>query len=289
MAPIDIIQAEVQIASAAQALTTAEANWRTAELNLKRLIVGGTDDDLWRARLQPVDQPTVTEQPIDVDAAVARALQERIDLLQDRKTLQTNDISMRLLRNQTLPQLDVQATYGLTAFGGTEFVRSGSGIDSVVSRTIPGGYNQALTQLIGFDYPSWSIAAVASYPLGTTAAKARHASAQIQYEQTQAQIRSRELQVATEVTNAALGVESALKRLAAARLTRDLAEKQLEAEASKFEVGMSTNYQIVQFQRDLANARNSELRAILDYQRALVEFERVQSVGGTATGISSIR
>jgi outer membrane protein TolC len=68
-----------------------------------------------------------------------------------------------------------------------------------------------------------------------------------------------------------------------------VAEKQLEAEASKFEVGMSTNYQIVQFQRDLANARNSELRAILDYQRALVEFERVQSVGGTATGISSIR
>lgn len=289
MAPIDIIQAEVQVASAAQALTIAEATWRTAELNLKRLIVTGTSDELWRSRLQPVDQPTVTPQPINVEAAVTRALAERIDLQQDRKTLQTNDISMKLLKNQTLPQLDLQASYGLTAFGGTEFVRSGGGVDSVVVKTIPGGYNQALTQIVGLDYPSWSIAAVASYPLGTTAAKARHASAQIQYEQTQAQVRSRELQVAVEVTNAALSVESALKRLDAARLTRELAEKQLEAEASKFEVGMSTNYQIVQFQRDLANTRNSELRAILDYQRALVEFERVQSVGGTATGISSIR
>ena len=280
LAPIDVIQAEVQAASAAQALTTAEATWRTADLNLKRLIVAGTEDELWRARLQPVDQPTVTPQPINAEAAVTRALRERIDLQQDRKTLQTNDISMTLLDNQTKPQLDVQATYGLNATGGPQIT---NGI------TVPGGYNQTLQQIFQFDYPTWAVQAVMSYQLGTTAAKARLASARIQYEQTQAQVRSRELQVATEVTNAALSVESALKRMEAARLTRELAERQLEAEASKFEVGMSTNYQIVQFQRDLANARNSELRAILDYQRALVEFERVQSVGGTSTGIASIR
>ncbi len=280
LAPIDVIQAEVQAATAAQSLTTAEATWRTAELNLKRLIVGSTQDDLWRSRLQPVDQPVVAPQPINAEAAVTRALQERIDLQQDRKTLQTNDISMALLDNQTKPQVDLQASYGLNATGGPQ-------VDNGI--TIPGGYNQTLRQIAGFDYPTWALQAVVSYPIGTTAAKARYASARIQYEQTQAQIRSRELQVATEVTNAALSVESALKRMEAARLTRDLAEKQLEAEASKFEVGMSTNYQIVQFQRDLANARNSELRAILDYQRALIEFERVQSVGGTATGISSIR
>ena len=284
LAPIDVIQAEVQAASAAQALTTAEATWRTADLNLKRLIVASTADELWKSRLQPVDQPTVTPQPINVEGAVARALQERLDLQQDRKTLQTNDISMKVLDNATKPQLDMNVSYGVSAVGGPEFVTSGG-----VTTTLPGDYNQALRQILGFSYPAWSIQAVASYPLGTTAAKARYASAKIQYEQTQAQVRSRELQVAVEVTNAALSVESALKRMEAARLTRELAERQLEAEASKFEVGMSTNYQIVQFQRDLANARNSELRAILDYQRALVEFERVQSVGGTSTGISSIR
>lgn len=284
LAPIDVIQAEVQAASAAQALTTAEATWRTAELNLKRLIVASTQDELWRSRLQPVDQPMVAPQAINVEGAVARALQERLDLQQDRKTLQTNDISMKLLDNATKPQLDLNASYGVSAVGGPEFVTDGG-----VRTTLPGDYNQALRQIFGFDYPAWSIQAQASYPIGTTAAKARYASAKIQYEQTQAQVRARELQVATEVTNAALSVESALKRMEAARLTRELAERQLEAEASKFEVGMSTNYQIVQFQRDLANARNSELRAILDYQRALIEFERVQSVGGTTSGITSIR
>jgi len=284
LAPIDIVQAEVQAATAAQALTVAEATWRTADLNLKRLIVAGTEDELWRSRLHPVDQPTVTPQPVDVDGAVTRALAERIDLQQDRKTLQSNDVSLRLLDNQTKPQVDLQASYGLTAVGGPQF-QTINGVDT----TIPGDYGQALRQIFGFDYPTWAVQAVASYAIGTSAAKARLASARIQYEQTLAQVRARELQVATEVTNAGLDVESALKRLDAARLTRALAEKQLEAEASKFEVGMSTNYQIVQFQRDLANARNSELRAILDYQRALVEFERVQSVGGTTSGITTIR
>lgn len=284
LAPIDIVQAEVQAATAAQQLTIAESTWRTADLNLKRLIVAGTEDELWRSRLQPVDQPTVTAQPIDTDAAVSRALRDRIDLQQDRKTLQGNDISMRLLDNQTKPQVDLQASYGMSAVGGPQFTT----VDGQTV-TVPGGYGQALGQIAGFDYPSWALQAVASYTIGTSAAKARLASARIQYEQTQAQVRARELQVATEVTNAALDVESALKRLDAARLTRELAEKQLEAEASKFEVGMSTNYQIVQFQRDLANARNTELRAVLDYQRALVEFERVQSVGGTNSGITVIR
>ena len=284
LAPIDIVQAEVQSATAAQSLTIAEATWRTADLNLKRLIVASTEDELWRSRLQPVDQPTVTAQPIDTEGAVARALRDRIDLQQDRKTLQANDISMRLLDNQTKPLLDLQATYGMTAVGGPQF----SEIDGVPVTTA-GGYGEALGQIFRFNYPTWAVQAVASYTIGTSAAKARVASAKIQYEQTQAQIRARELQVATEVTNAALDVESALKRLDAARLTRELAEKQLEAEASKFEVGMSTNYQIVQFQRDLANARNSELRAVLDYQRALVEFERVQTVGGTTSGITQIR
>ena len=62
----------------------------------------------------------------------------------------------------------------------------------------------------------------------------------------------------------------------AAQAARELAQKKLEAEQSKFEVGMSTNYFVVQAQRDLADAQNSELRAILNYRKALVELERLQ-------------
>ncbi len=85
-----------------------------------------------------------------------------------------------------------------------------------------------------------------------------------------------ELQVATDLTNAALTILSAEKRLDSARAARELAAKRMEAEQSKFDLGMSTNYFVVQAQRDLADAQNNELRAQLDYRKALVAYERLQ-------------
>ena len=97
-------------------------------------------------------------------------------------------------------------------------------------------------------------------------------------------MRALELQVATEVTNAALQVESSLTRYDAATVARQLAETRLQAEQSRFEVGLSTNFFVVQAQRDLATAQNSELRALLDYRRALVDFERVQEAPAARGG-----
>ncbi len=90
--------------------------------------------------------------------------------------------------------------------------------------------------------------------------------------------------MATEVTNTALQVESNLKRVEAASAARELAQRRLEAEQSKFEVGMSTNYFVVQAQRDLRDSQNVELRTLLDYRKSLVDFERVQE-----TSLSRVR
>jgi outer membrane protein TolC len=98
----------------------------------------------------------------------------------------------------------------------------------------------------------------------------------VQLNQVQAQVKQIELQVATDVTNAVVTTQSNAEGVQAAQAARELAEKKLEAEQSKFEVGMSTNYFVVQAQRDLSDARNTELRAILNYRKALVELERLQ-------------
>jgi outer membrane protein TolC len=91
------------------------------------------------------------------------------------------------------------------------------------------------------------------------------------------------------VTNAALSVESGLKRYEAAQVARELAETRLQAEQSRFEVGLSTNFFVVQAQRDLASAQNSELRALLDYRKAQVDFERSQETpANRGTGITAI-
>jgi outer membrane protein TolC len=193
-----------------------------------------------------------------------------------RKNLASNDINIRYLRNQMMPALNATATLGTRGLGGDQFIREGG----VIVGTIPGGWPDAFAMMRQFEYPNWTIGATFSYPLGKSAQEAAYARAKLQYQQAQAQIRALELTVATEVTNAALLVESTLRRMDAANAARQLSEKRLENEQSKFEVGMSTNFFVVQAQRDLLDSQISELRASLDYQKALVAFERVQMTGG---------
>ena len=115
-----------------------------------------------------------------------------------------------------------------------------------------------------------------TYPLGVSSQEASVARARVQLNQVQAQVKQIELQVATDVTNAAINVQSGVERVQAAQAARELAQKTLEAEQSKFEVGMSTNYNVILTQRDLATAQSNELQAILNYRKSLVELERLQ-------------
>lgn len=287
LAPIDVVQAEAEAATRRQAVAQAEAVWRTAELALKRLIVSGTDDALWAASLNPVDRPSPTTASIDIEAAVGRALGERTDLARARKQLESSTTTLGLLANQKLPAVDLLASYGLQGIGGTRFVREG-GLGGNVTEEIPGGYADALRLIRNRDYPNWNVQLSISYPLGTSSADAQHARARVQLAQARTQIRQVELQVATEVTNVALQVMSNQKRVEAAMAARELAQRRLEAEESKFEVGMSTNFFVVQAQRDLADAEVTELRALLDYAKSLVDFERAQQTSLSSGGITVV-
>jgi len=292
MAPLDVVQAQAEEAIRRQAVTQTAAARRTAELVLKRLIVSGTDDPFWTATLNPVDRPTYSTEPLDVAAAVRGALQNRTDLQRSQRQLASNDVSLRSLTDQQLPALDLTAGYGLAGVGGPQFIRQGgSGLGSTIINTIPSGFTDALGILTDRTAPTWSLAVNVSYPIGTSPAQANLARARLQQRQTIAQGRQLELQIATEVTNAALQVESNRERLQAAVAARELAERRLEAEQSRFDVGLSTNFFVVQAQRDLRDAQNAELRALLDYRRAQVDFDRVQEVptggGGGITAINA--
>jgi outer membrane protein TolC len=288
MAPIDIVQAQSQAATQRQNLATAEGTRRTTELALKRLIVNGTQDPNWTVSIDPTDRPDFDAAPIDIPAAVRHAIESRTDLAQARKNLQVNDVTLKFLRNQTLPQVDAVVRYGLVGQGGTQILRSGTGVNQVEIGTVPGGYRDALNTLLDRNYPSWTVGLNISYGLGTTGAEATVARSRVQLNQVQAQVRQIELQIATDVTNAATQVESNVERVQAAQAARDFAQQQLSAEQSKFEVGMSTNYFVVQAQRDLATAQNNELSAILAYRRSLVELERLQQTSLQTSNITII-
>jgi outer membrane protein TolC len=71
-------------------------------------------------------------------------------------------------------------------------------------------------------------------------------------------------------------VQTNQKRVDSARAARELAERRLEAEEKKFAAGIQISFFVFQAQRDLATARTSEIRAIADYNKSLVDFEAVQ-------------
>jgi outer membrane protein len=280
MAPMDVVQAEAEEATRQQTLTTSLATMRTAELALKRLIVSGTTDPLWAQHIDPVDRPDFESASIDVEAAVRAALDQRTDLQVAKNALNINGVLLKSQRDQALPDVDAVLTYGASGLGGTQWAFTGTGLDRQRSGVdVLGGYNDALRTLFNRDYPNWQLAVNVSYPIGGNTAVAQAARTRLLIQQSQAQIRASELTVATEVTNAALQVTNNSEGLAAARAARDLSQRRLDAEMSRFEVGMSTNYQVVQAQRDLRDAQNSELRALLNYRKALVEFDRVQQAG----------
>src|SRR5262249_47479199 len=141
---------------------------------------------------------------------------------------------------------------------------------------VPGGYGNALSTLFNANYPRWTVQLNFSYPLGTSSQEASVARARVQMSQVEAQVKQIELQVANDVTNAVIQVQNAAESVQAGQAARELAQRRLEAEQSKFEVGMSTNYFVVQAQRDLLDSQTSELRAINNYRKALVELDRAQ-------------
>ena len=288
--PIDVVTARSQEAAAFLTVVQAIGTRDTAEVALKQQIVAGTQDPNWNARIIPSDRPDFAPVQVNVQDAVRRALAERTDLAQAKMALQQNDISYKFVRNQLLPQADLVATYGLAGLGGTQLERgSVNEINSPIVGTIPGGFGDALSSLAGNDYPTWSVQVRFSAPIGhTTVATTTMAAAKIEMEQAAMQVRQIELQVATDVTNAAISIRNDIQAVQSAQVAQDLAQQSYDAERAKLEVGLSTNYAVIQQLNLLNTAKSNYLQGVLNYRNALVELDRLQQTTLTATNIQLI-
>jgi outer membrane protein TolC len=237
--------------------------------------------DFWTLRLEPADPPPFQPVAVDVDIAVRNALDRRTDLQQTRKNLEATNINIEYFRNETLPDVTASFDYGLTGLGGTQFVRGEGFPGPVIGRT-QRSFGSVLGDLFGNQFPNWTASLSVSYPVGATQQEANLARARLQYTQSTTQLKNQQLQVVSEVREAARQVQTNQKRVETTRASRQLAERRLEAEQRKFTAGTSTSFFVFQAQRDLAQARNNELRAILDHNRSVVDLETVQEAPLTA-------
>jgi outer membrane protein len=274
MAPIDITEAQAEVASNEEAVITAESRIRTAEDRLRALVLNPAQPDFWTTRLQPSEQPILTPIAIDLDAAMANALARRTDLLQARKQIETTDINLQYARNQKLPAVDLTAAYNTVGVGGTQYELQG--FPPTKANPTQRSFTDALRDVFGNQYKTWSLQVSVSYPMGTSEAEAAFAATRLRKQAQAASMKDLETQVATQVRDAGRQVTTDLKRVEATRKAREFAERRLEAEQKRMTVGLSTTFQLFQAQRDLARQRVNELNALIDYNRSLVDFEAVQ-------------
>jgi HAE1 family hydrophobic/amphiphilic exporter-1 len=298
--PIDIVEAESEVAAREEAVIVAQAQIATAEDTLRALVFDPAMPDFWTMRIEPTELPPFQPLTVDTDAAVRNALDRRTDLQQTKTSMEATEINIRFFRNQTLPDVQANLNYGLRALGGTRLPSSGTGIPGLPvdpdapTTPVEKSYASVLRDLFGLNSPSWTASLNISYPIGTSQADANLARTRLQYSQAQTQLKNQQLQVATQVRQQARNVQTNQQRVQSTRASRQLMERKLEAEQRKFQAGTSTSFLVFQAQRDLSQARNNELRAILDYNQSVVDFETVQEVpiggggGVTATTVSTL-
>ena len=269
MAPIDIVAAQAEVASNEENVIIQQSNIEGAQDQLRSLVMNPAQPDFWTARFAPSEQPMLAQRTIDLDAAIKNALANRTDILQFKKGIEVTDINLKYAANQRLPAVDVNARYGLTGIAGTQ-------LDQERISSINRSFSQALRDVFANDFKSWSFAINVSYPIGTSSADAAYAQARLQKQQEQTTLTSLEVTVTQSVRDAARRVNTNLKRVEATRKAREFAEQRLAADEKRFTVGLATTFELVQAQRDLARARQSELNATIDYNQSLVDFEAVQ-------------
>lgn len=273
-APIELISAEAEVASNQEQVLVAEAAIATAEDALRTLIFDPSRDDYWQVRINTIDTVQSDPQPVDVDAAVRAALENRLDLIAVRQELEINDLTLRVARDATRPQVNLQASYATSGTGGTRFQYSGFP-PVEVGRDVR-SFGSVLSDTFGAVYPQWSVGLNVSYAIGRSAADANLAQQEVIRRQSLLQIRELEVAIVQQIRDVARQVQTSFQRVLVTRAARAASEQQLEAEQRRFAAGLSTTLELQVRQGQLSTARTAELNAIIAYNRALIDLERLQ-------------
>jgi outer membrane protein TolC len=281
--PIDLVQAEAEVAQRRENLIRAQAAAGDAEDALRRLIINPKDAGFWQVRLEAIDGLSPVNQLPDIDGAVARALEQRYDIRRAGVDLDNATSEIAFLDNQRLPDVRFETSYRGNGQAGTQFLR-GNGFPGPVIGTRNRSYGDALGQAFTDDYPAWSVGVTVSYPLGQSAEEASRVRAQIERRQASSRIESLRLEAAETVRRAGRQVTSTAERVEATRAGAALAQERLDSEQRRFEVGLSTTFLVTQAQRDLLEAQVNLLRTSLEFESALVNFEAVQQAPPIAAG-----
>jgi outer membrane protein len=283
LAPIEVVRTRAQLASARRDLTVAETRLRQQETVLKDYLSRGTVDTQSLSALRVIPTDTIvppSQEPVEpLQDLVAEARKKRPEVAQSDLQIQNARITATGSRSALLPSLDLVASARSNAlFGQVNPVPPAStGGANVVRQPDPaflGGLGTGLSQIFSGRFPDYSVALQLNIPLMNRAARADYTRDQLAIRQQELRLRQLEKQVSVKVVNALIAVEQSRAAYEAAHEAREFQAQSLEAEREKFAVGVSTNFVVIQYQRDLVQAQSTEITALADYANARAALDR---------------
>jgi outer membrane protein TolC len=277
--PLDLVSAQAEVAADEEQLIIAQTAVKEAEDRLRTLVFDPSDRASWTTKIDPIDTPPTATVTPDIDAAVTAALRDRADLERARKDIQNAETNVSYADNQRMPDVRFNASYVASGLGGTQILRSGGFPGTVLGGGNITDFGSVLNQLFTSKYPTWVAGVSVAYPIGTSVEDANFARAKLERAQAAERLKGAEARAIQQVRDAGWKIEMNAKRIETTRAARELAEQRLDAERKRFEVGMSTSFLVIQAQRDLAQAKTSELSAVLAYDLSLVDFDALQQAG----------
>jgi outer membrane protein TolC len=267
---LEIYQPEANFANAQLSVTQAEYRLTQTEDAVRRQIGADLDPDIARLPVEltePVDVPK--EAPLNKATTVDFALKKRQDLQTLVRGLQTDDLSIRGAVENLRPNLALGLAYSSNGIGGTGFNDS--------NILVPGGSFDALGQVFGFGYPTYTASLTLTLPLKDRRTSADLADAMVNKKMDALKVRSQEQNVRLQVLNAIDQVENSKASVQLARVALDLAQKRVDADQKRYELGTTTIFFVLASQNDLAVAAGALVREQVNYRRNLLQF--YQSTG----------
>ena len=293
LAPIEVKRAQAEVARARQDLTNSTGLLLQEELLLKNALTrtGTADPAVQTLRIIPLDhiQMDPVEPPRALDDLIKVAFESRPDLKEAKLQIDNSLLSLSGARDALKPELDLVGTAQNNGLSGPlNPLSTTNGLGGLANRPDPafvGGYGNFLSQLAGHNYPTYAIGLQLNLPLRNRVAQADYTRDELMLRQGQVRYQQLINQARLEVENALLVLTRARQSYDAAIETRQLQEEALSAEKDRFSVGASTTYMVIQIQRDLAQARSTEVVTLGNYAKAKAQLDRVVGITLRQNGI----
>ncbi|HTO88115.1 MAG TPA: TolC family protein [Thermoanaerobaculia bacterium] len=264
LAPIDITQTEVGIATAEQDIITAQGLIGDAEDRIRRQL--NIDPVAVPYRIVPTDEVRAEPVVLHPDEGARQAVVSRPEVIAQAYTAENERIAFEYWSNQLLPGVNLVGSYGNAGLDGT-FT-----LPTTPPMTVMNGLGDAYRQVTDRSFKNWSIGLNVSYPILNRYAKGQQGAAKYAWDSNKALLITTQQNVVLEVRTAARSVDTARQQIVATGKGRELAEKNLDAEKKKFDNGMTTSFQVNQVQLDLSSAKTRELQALVVYRKALAQY-----------------